>query len=264
VGEQSPVDFARDGVDVRGCGAAWVERVDGDGVRSAAARSREAFMNEELYQPGFDEAVRAAILESTCSPCRSKRGAAVFSMDRCLSSGYNFKPRGFDCDGTVECKATCSRQAIHAEMAALFRLPPTRLAGLEMLHVKTVDGARQLVVHQALAVALHGFREFADGQLVPSPEPSCVECSKHALVLGIAGFWLYHADGWKRYEMSEFHRLSIENARKVSQEKAEVMDIADDRLTRVEDGLATLRAMFNLLQKPPDKGQEPYRGKPGS
>jgi hypothetical protein len=49
-----------------------------------------------------------------------------------------------------------------------------------------------------------------NGELVPSGGPSCVQCSKLALVCGIAGFWLYHEEGWRRYPMQEFHQLSIE------------------------------------------------------
>jgi hypothetical protein len=58
--------------------------------------------------------------------------------------------------------------------------------GCDMLHVKTVDG-----------------------ELVPSGGPSCVQCSKLALAAGIAGVWLFHEDGWRRYGAVEFHELSL-------------------------------------------------------
>ena len=56
----------------------------------------------------------------------------------------------------------------------------------EALHVKAVNGA-----------------------LVPSGGPSCVQCSKMLLVCGVAGIWLYHADGWQRYKASDFHARSL-------------------------------------------------------
>jgi deoxycytidylate deaminase len=119
------------------------------------------------------------------SPCRSKRGVVIFSEGKFISHGYNYKPRGFDCDGSVTCKATCRREAVHAEQQALLSAG-TRAHASELLHVKTVDGA-----------------------LVPSGGPSCVECSKLILITGLAWVWLYHADGWQRYDAAEFHRLSL-------------------------------------------------------
>ena len=129
--------------------------------------------------------VTRAVEMSMCSPCRSKRGVAIFRGETPIASGYNFKPRGFDCDGTEACKSSCRDEAVHAEQFALLRAG--RLAeGADMLHVKTVDGA-----------------------LVPSGGPSCVQCSKLALAAGIAGVWLFHEDGWRRYPIVEFHRRSL-------------------------------------------------------
>lgn len=129
--------------------------------------------------------IDTAVELSTMSPCRSKRGVVIFRENLRIASGYNFKPRGFDCDGTEACKATCRAEAVHAEQMALLK------AGLhaqqcDLLHVKSVGG-----------------------QLVPSGGPSCVQCSKLALASGIAGVWLFHSDGWRRYEIAEFHQLSL-------------------------------------------------------
>ena len=129
--------------------------------------------------------VDLAIEVSTWSPCRSKRGVVIFNGENVVSHGYNYKPRGFDCDGSAACKATCRDEAVHAEQQALL-VVGRKASGADMLHVKTVDG-----------------------RLVPSGGPSCVQCSKLAAVVGIAAVWLYHADGWRRYEMSEFHKLSL-------------------------------------------------------
>lgn len=126
-----------------------------------------------------------AVEVSGWSPCRSKRGVVIFSEGDVISHGYNYKPRGFDCDGSDTCKATCRREAVHAEQQALLSAG-NRARASQMLHVKTVGG-----------------------KLVPSGGPSCVECSKLARAAGIAWFWLYHDTGWRRYEMAEFHVLSI-------------------------------------------------------
>ena len=126
-----------------------------------------------------------AVQVSGWSPCRSKRGVVIFTGEHAVAHGYNYKPRGFDCDQTVACKATCRREAIHAEQQALLSAGPAA-AGSDMLHVKTVDG-----------------------RLVPSGGPSCVQCSKLAVAARIRGVWLYHDAGWQRYPIAEFHRQSL-------------------------------------------------------
>ena len=127
-----------------------------------------------------------AILQSTFSPCQSKRGVVIFdAAGHPIAWGYNFKPRGFDCDGTDACKATCRVEAIHAEQMALVNAG-RRSNRAELIHVKSVDG-----------------------QLVSSGPPSCVECSKLMLAAGIAVVWLYHGSEWCRYETADFHQRSL-------------------------------------------------------
>lgn len=151
-------------------------------VATPPARSApETDLREMPPQRFIDTAVEL----STFSPCRSKRGAVIFRENHRIGSGYNFKPRGFDCDGSAACKATCRHEAVHAEQMALMKAG-LHAQGCDLLHVKTVDG-----------------------QLVPSGGPSCVQCSKLALAAGIAGVWLFHAEGWKRYPIGEFHQLSL-------------------------------------------------------
>lgn len=133
--------------------------------------------------------VQLAIFASTRSPCRSQRGAVVFRGGYAQSSGFNHKPPGFVCDQSDACKATCRIEAIHAEQSALLHAGVFAI-GSDLLHVKTVHG-----------------------QLVFSGRPSCVECSKLALETGIAGVWLYHAEGWRRYDTVDFHRRSLIGAR---------------------------------------------------
>lgn len=131
------------------------------------------------------EMVHVAVSVAAQSPCLSQRGAVVFDKHVVTGFGCNDKPNGFTCDRTEHCKATCRVEAVHAEQIAL--LKAGRYAhGCDLLHVKVVDGA-----------------------LVPSGEPSCVECSKLMVAAGIDGVWLYHDDGWRKYAMREFHGRSL-------------------------------------------------------
>lgn len=130
-------------------------------------------------------AVEAALL----SPCQSKRGVVIFRGDYVISRGYNYKPRGFACDGSDACKSTCRIEAVHAEQHALLQAG-LAACGADLVHVKSVDG-----------------------RLVPSGDPSCVQCSKLILAVGIDGVWLFHEDGWQRYDAERFHRLSLRSNR---------------------------------------------------
>jgi deoxycytidylate deaminase len=139
----------------------------------------------ELQTQPPQDAIDAAVSFSKLSPCRSKRGVAIFFDEQVRGGGYNYKPGGL-CDGSEACKATCRDEAVHAEQQALLSLG-RRSNGCEMLHVKTVDGV-----------------------LVPSGPPSCVQCSKLALAAGIAAVWLFRGeDGWVRYPANVFHDLSL-------------------------------------------------------
>lgn len=129
--------------------------------------------------------VEFAVEQAMHSPCRSKRGSVIFLGDDIVSHGYNYRPL-VACDGSPDCKATCRQTAVHAEQVALLAAGSSRAWCADMLHVKAIDG-----------------------KLVPSGGPSCVQCSKLGLVAGIAGIWLYHEDGWRRYSGEEWHRLSL-------------------------------------------------------
>lgn len=125
-----------------------------------------------------------AIEASIQSPCRSQRGAAIWQGEDLISTGFNRKPIGFRCDQSDKCKKVCALDAIHAEQAAIIHASNS-IRGADMLHVKTIDG-----------------------KLVESMKPSCLQCSKLILEMGIAGMWLYHHTGWHRYNPLEFHYLS--------------------------------------------------------
>lgn len=137
-----------------------------------------------------NDMVAAAVRASLNSPCRSKRGVSIFTNYRLVTVGWNWKP-GEACDQSDTCKATCGKLAVHAEQHALLgmELPLVCLEPVDMLHVKTVDGA-----------------------LVTSGHPSCVQCSKLILASkAIVGMWLYHDWGWNRYDPLAFHQLSVAN-----------------------------------------------------
>jgi deoxycytidylate deaminase len=156
--------------------------------------------------------IAEAIRGSKNSPCRSKRGVVIYGEGKPVFARWNWKPGG--CDGSAACKATCNQTAVHAEQQALVHAGRWS-NGAEMLHVKTVDGA-----------------------LVPSGGPSCVQCSKLVVAAGIAGVWLFHADGWRRYVADEFHRLSIlaaEAALATScKEREQVQKEHDELLARMD------------------------------
>ncbi len=174
----------------------------------------------ETPQEPPEHLVKLAIECSTCSPCRSKRGSVIFHGDDVVGHGYNFKPRGFDCDGTAACKATCRTEAIHAEQFALLAVGAYKSAGCEILHVKTVDG-----------------------ELVPSGGPSCAQCSKLALASGIKAMWLYHEDGWRRYPADEWHRLSLAalSAGPATQEQ--------ETIARLEEEIAEAREACPIVRR---------------
>lgn len=132
-----------------------------------------------------EEAAYFAERASVESPCQSKRGVVIWDSKGVVSIGHNHQPSPFPCDGSDRCKENCGKTAIHAEQHAILLAERNRLVGSQMLHVKTVDG-----------------------EIVPSGQPSCLECSKLILEAGIAYMWLFHENGWMWYTASEFHRAT--------------------------------------------------------
>lgn len=145
--------------------------------------------------------VRIALDVAGRSGCqKSRRGVVIWhptDHSQPHYTGTNAPALG-SCDNTPRCREVCPRICVHAEQAALLKVPRD-LSGLELLHVKSVDGA-----------------------LVPSGPPSCLECSKLLLASGqIDGVWLYHKQGlddlcryheqgWHRYPVREFHELTLQ------------------------------------------------------
>jgi len=143
----------------------------------------------------FDHLVSIALEAAGSSTCRSQRGAVAFTGDEregreLVAVGFNQQPGG-TCDGSERCKATCRRAAVHAEEAMLLSGVDLAAGGsVEVIHVKAIAGA-----------------------LAVSGGPDCLECAKLLRFAGVAAVWLFHADGWRRYPIEEFHRLSIEAGR---------------------------------------------------
>lgn len=177
-------------------------------VAMDAATTAAAEQEADPIQPP-KHIIRFAVEASKCSPCRSKRGVAIFRGDALMNTGHNYKPRPFVCDGSAACKATCRGEAIHAEQHALLISGSYFAQDSEMLHVKTVDG-----------------------ELVPSGGPSCVECSKLMTAAGISAMWLYHEHGWQRYDIETFHRESLK-ARAASADAA--LEQAQQESQRLRD-----------------------------
>jgi hypothetical protein len=155
--------------------------------------------------PPPDAAIRAALEAAAQSPCvKSKRGVAVYHIPSgdVMGVGYNSQPSR-RCDQT--CITNCNKLCVHAEHRAIVAAMPL---------------SKSLRVHDAVHVKLFSMggpytgRVPADfdytNALVPSGGPSCWQCSRIILDSGLEGFWLFHVDGWKRYEAEEFHRLSLE------------------------------------------------------
>lgn len=139
----------------------------------------------------FDDFVALAVEAAGSSTCRSQRGAVAFSAleheaRELVAVGFNQQPSG-PCDGSERCKATCRREAVHAEEALILSGVDLALGGsVEVIHVKAIGGV-----------------------LVVSGDPDCIECAKLLLFAGVVAVWLYHFTGWRRYPIEEFHRLSI-------------------------------------------------------
>lgn len=151
------------------------------------------------------EVARRCALWSPCA--KSKRGAVVFDPSypdgKVLGRGWNHQPRGFACDGSDACRVACGKLCIHAEDAAIRDVHDDwkceGVGDLELVHVKVVGEA-----------------------VVPGGGPSCWQCSRLVVEVGLKGVWLYElapglAGGWpgewRFYRAEEFHRLTLQHER---------------------------------------------------
>lgn len=133
--------------------------------------------------PYLIEGARKAALESPCA--KSKRGVVLFDhedtkrwqpgrtvdweLGTILGIGYNGQPYGFKCSGSEACRRDCAKLCLHAEQRAImYGLQRAAIHGCDLLHVKVVDG-----------------------QVVPGGGPSCWQCSRLVVEVGLRGVWLY-------------------------------------------------------------------------
>ena len=174
-------------------------------------------------------AILVAVSAAKLSPCqKSKRGAVVFltagAEDLRIAYtgvGYNGPPASIVCDGSEACRSSCGRRCVHAESRALRGyvirsglLGEVSGADVDLVHVKVENDA-----------------------LVAGGGPSCWQCSREILDLGIGGVWLFlemtgcettwnpvtgettavevgeRVGMWRRYTAEEFHRVTCENAK---------------------------------------------------
>lgn len=162
--------------------------------------------------------VATATARANSSPCqKSKRAAVIFDpaalandqghLPPPIGTGFNGMPGIAECDGSAACRRDCAKICEHAEARAIHQAllrvgifqsvrGVPALAGVEMVHVKTVDG-----------------------RLVPSGAPSCWQCSKTIVDVGLEAVWLYEdreLDGtsmpaWFRYTANAFHDATLKH-----------------------------------------------------
>lgn len=154
-------------------------------------------MTTTLDQFMIDHALRIAAM----SPCRSKRGVALYDMHTGAfrGAGHNGPPVG-GCPGRAVCAGTCGQRSVHAEVRAL-RAAETYLRNghppgpYDLIHVELATGLRigvdrspdGLPVGQAPYVVTSGGVVACDG-------PRCPGCAAQILDVGfVGGVWLYEA-----------------------------------------------------------------------
>lgn len=126
--------------------------------------------------------IRTALTAAALSPCRSKRGVALFDprTGAHRGSGHNGPPAYQPCPGRAICSGTCGQRSVHAEVRAL------RDAMLVWIpnYGGGEPGALDLV-HVELAT---------NGGVVACSGPSCWQCSREILdVEFVGGVWLYES-----------------------------------------------------------------------
>lgn len=153
-----------------------------------------------------DEAVEAALAAARKSPCaKSQRGVSAYLLldaapapITVVATGFNGPPGTIPCDGSDACRASCKQRCVHAEMRALRQVATMPLRHrVSLVHVE-LDGA---------------------GALVAGGGPSCWQCSREVLDVGVAGVWLYQygvigprglvGSAWLFYEALDFHQMTL-------------------------------------------------------
>lgn len=180
--------------------------------------TREGRMTAAPDQFMIDHALRVAAL----SPCRSKRGVALYDMSTGAfrGEGFNGPPAAMPCPGRSVCAGSCGKRSVHAETRAL------RNAAV---YTRNHGFGPWDLVHVELG---------ADGGVVACAGPSCWQCAREILDVGfVGGVWLYLSAktwrsipldqlplpgiqfddefnavaAWGRYTANEFYRVTLES-----------------------------------------------------
>lgn len=169
-----------------------------------------------------DYVIAAAIETAERSPCaKSHRGVVLFNSEEAdrevnangfmnakerrhfrenfvvVSRGFNGPPKGFACNATDACRASCAKVCLHAEDRAIrAALGCDDVQDLELVHVEVVDG-----------------------KVVACDGPKCWQCSRLVLDAGVRGVWLYERllaepgrnerDEWVFYTADAFHHATL-------------------------------------------------------
>lgn len=170
--------------------------------------------------------IQTALAAAARSPCRSKRGVALYdpSTGAHRGSGHNGPPGG-SCPGRAVCAGTCGQRSVHAEVRALRDAMrvwiPNHGGGergaLDLVHVELEPPFVDIVAPDPRVVVCSG--------------PSCPGCAAQILDVGfVGGVWLYEMGTppdelaeaarrgiavlmrpfWRRYSAQEFYRVTLE------------------------------------------------------
>jgi hypothetical protein len=160
----------------------------------------------EATSPPAD-AIEWAISAAIQSPCqKSKRGVAIFGNQTgtVVANGCNHLPADGLCGGSEECRTYCRFRCVHAEVMAIRRA----LVVLARSDSSLSRDWHRLRGHDAIHVKV-GSRK---GDLMAGGGPSCLQCAREVLDVGLAGFWLYelspHGPEWRRYTAEEFYAVA--------------------------------------------------------
>lgn len=162
---------------------------------------------ERPPQHAIDRAIAAA-MKSPCS--KTRRGVAIFDPrnERGHGEGWNGPPNDRECDRTDACRAACGKRCVHAEARAI----------RDMLIEASSDPAGAIAFFDKFQ-AVH-VKISITGELESGGPPSCWQCSREILDVGIGAFWLFETSAdpegvrfgkWQRYTAEEFHRVTLEN-----------------------------------------------------
>lgn len=151
--------------------------------------------------------INTALAAAALSPCRSKRGVALFKMrtGAFRGSGFNGPPALLPCPGRDRCAGNCGQRSVHAESRAL-RDAAVWGRGHDLSELD--------LVHVELA---------ANNGVEPCAGPSCWQCAREILDVGfVQGVWLYERcdehpasaaiydhGHWRRYTAEQFYSCTL-------------------------------------------------------